>query len=58
LHCTNVGGSERVLRAVADVRVPVLVYASAVGTYALVRSIPGESRACSMRDRYRRRHVR
>lgn len=34
LRATNVTGSERVFRAVADARVPALVYASSVGTYS------------------------
>lgn len=34
LHATNVGGSERVFGAVAEARVPALVYASSVGAYS------------------------
>jgi UDP-glucose 4-epimerase len=34
LHATNVEGSSRVFRAVADARVRVLVYASSVGAYS------------------------
>jgi nucleoside-diphosphate-sugar epimerase len=34
LYRTNVLGSERVFRAVADARVPALVYASSVGAYS------------------------
>ena len=34
LRATNVDGSARVFRAVADANVPALVYASSVGTYA------------------------
>ncbi|HEX2039767.1 MAG TPA: NAD-dependent epimerase/dehydratase family protein [Acidimicrobiales bacterium] len=34
LHDTNVGGSERILAAVAAARVPALVYASSVGAYS------------------------
>jgi nucleoside-diphosphate-sugar epimerase len=34
LHRVNVGGSERVLRAVAAAGVPALVYASSVGAYS------------------------
>ncbi|MDX6534477.1 MAG: UDP-glucose 4-epimerase [Gaiellales bacterium] len=34
LYQTNVAGSRRVFDAVADARVPALVYASSVGTYA------------------------
>ena len=34
LHATNVEGSSRVFRAVADARVGVLVYASSVGAYS------------------------
>jgi UDP-glucose 4-epimerase len=33
-RATNVGGSERVFRAVADAHVPTLVYASSVGAYS------------------------
>jgi UDP-glucose 4-epimerase len=34
LRATNVEGSERLLKAVVEARVPALVYASSVGTYA------------------------
>ncbi len=34
MAATNVGGSERVLAAVAEARVPALVYASSVGAYS------------------------
>jgi UDP-glucose 4-epimerase len=34
LRATNVAGSERLFKAVVDARVPTLVYASSVGTYA------------------------
>jgi UDP-glucose 4-epimerase len=34
LHSTNVGGSERVFRAVAEAGVPNLIYASSIGAYS------------------------
>jgi nucleoside-diphosphate-sugar epimerase len=33
-HAVNVGGSERLVRAVIEARVPLLVYASSVGAYS------------------------